>query len=138
MKYQKDIIIMKVVEKQLKSVVELKQEKDRCFSRLPYRLTPIKALMQHSWVCTSSSSKRNNSTCSIGCLAKARCIACSVGMCGSLSSRLTSRLPRGSPAPFMRTTVIGEYMSAKLVVRKMDSGPSYKLSAKPNCLRLIL
>ena len=50
--------------------------------------------MQHSSLCTSSSSKRNNSTCSIGCLASARCIACSVGMCGSLSSRLTSRLPR--------------------------------------------
>ena len=50
--------------------------------------------MQHSSVCTRSSSKRNNSTCSIGCLASARCIACSVGICGSLSSRLTSRLPR--------------------------------------------
>ena len=63
-------------------------------SRMPYRLTPIKAFMQHSSVCTRSSSKRNNSTCSIGCLASARCIACNVGICGSLSSRFTSRLPR--------------------------------------------
>ena len=63
-------------------------------SRMPYRLTPIKAFMQQSSVCTSSSSKRNNSTCSIGCLASARCIACNVGICGSLSSRFTSRLPR--------------------------------------------
>ena len=63
-------------------------------SRMPYRLTPIKAFMQHRSLCTSSSSKRNNSTCSIGCLASARCIACNVGICGSLSSRFTSRLPR--------------------------------------------
>ena len=63
-------------------------------SRMPYRLTPIKAFMQHNSVCTRSSSKRNNCTCSIGCLASARCIACNVGICGSLSSRFTSRLPR--------------------------------------------
>ena len=89
-----------------------------------YLCSPRKAPIQSSSVWTSSSIRRNNSTCSIGCFANARCIACSVGMSGASSSRFTSRLPNGSPAPFIRVTVIGEYRSAKLVVRKMDSGPS--------------
>ena len=90
----------------------------------PYFVKPMKAFMQSSSECTSSSIRRKSRTCSIGCLANARCMACSVGMHGTLCSRLTSRLPKGSPAPFMSVTVIGEYMSAKFVVRKIVSGPS--------------
>ena len=77
-------------------------------SRWLYFVKPMKAVMQSSSVCTSSSIRRKSRTCSIGCLANARCMACSVGMHGTLCSRLTSRLPRGSPAPFMSVTVIGE------------------------------
>ena len=61
-----------------------------------------------------------------------------VGMHGSFSNKMTSRWPRGSPTPSMKMTVIGEYMSAKMVLRNTVSCSSYTLSAKPSCLGLVL
>ena len=48
-------------------------------------------------------------------------------MSGQSASRLILRAPRGTPAPFISATVMGEYVSAKLVVKKMLRGPSYTL-----------